>query len=324
MKRYLFLVLTCLGTIPVISQTIFSDDFNRTSIGSNWVVRYGNWSIENDRLKHVGDGTFDANFILYANSIVANEYTVACKVMWKQNGFFEDGISLFHKPLDIVPADPWGKQDNYFLAYLSNYNGNEARLARLNPNTSNVRMTDIIYPDLETPVTSNTWFDLRIDVKKTNAEYVELKYYVFDKLVLWMAGTVEALLADNVGLGGFKGQYGQVVYFDDFKIYGSAGYTSTLALHEQAPEGIIVYPNPVESSTDIEFYLKNQHSTHIDIYSLSGDLVNRLNVTEPKIGWNRIQWNGNNSLGQKVAPGTYFLQVTSDNLRLSGKLMMLK
>lgn len=324
MKRNLLLILACLGFIPAISQTIFLDDFNRTSIGSNWVVRYGNWSIENNQLKHVGDGTFDANFILYSNSISANEYTVECRVMWKQNGFFEDGISLFHKPLDIVPADPWGKQDNYFLAYLSNYNGNEARLARLNPNTSNVRMTDIIYPDLETAVTTNTWFDLRVDVKKFNSEYVDLKYYVFDKLVLWMAGTVEALLADNVGLGGFKGQYGQVVYFDDFKIYGPSGYTSAGEKTAMQPIGIKVYPNPVESNSTIEFDLNSPLDTRIDIYNVTGELVKRLSLPKPKSGVNRIQWDGKNSQGQRVEAGTYYVQVINGSKRLSSTLMITK
>jgi hypothetical protein len=305
MKRNFLLILTSLIFIPAISQTIFLDDFNRTSIGSNWAVRYGNWSIENNQLKHVGDGTFDANFILYANSITANEYTVECRIMWKQNGFFEDGISLFHKPLDIIPETPWGKQDSYFLAYLSNYNGNEARLARLNPNTT------------------NTWFDLRVDVKKTNSEYVELKYYVFDKLVLWMAGTVEALLADNVGLGGFKGQYGQVVYFDDFKIYGPSGYTSVGEQSGNLPEGITVYPNPLEMSSTLEFNLSNSLETRIDMYTLSGELVNQLLVPAPKPGVNRIQWDGKNSQGKRMESGTYFLQLINGNVRLSGKLLLM-
>jgi hypothetical protein len=323
MKRISLLILAFAGFLSSFAQTIFSDDFNRTSIGSNWVVRYGNWSIENNMLKHVGDGTFDANFILFAQSILSTEYTVECKVMWKQNGFFEDGISFFHKPQDIVPGNPWGRQDNYYLAYLSTYNGNEARLARLNPNTSSVRMTDIIYPDLETPVNTNTWFSLKVEVRKFNSEYVEIKYYVFNKLVLWMAGTVDALLADNVGLGGFKGQYGQVVYFDDFIIYGSGGYTGIGEKGIQSSDKLKIYPNPFSSVTTIEFTATQTTDTQLEIYNQTGELIKKIRMSNVKIGLNQIIWDGKNSLGQTPAKGTYYLQVINGKSQMTGKVTLM-
>ena len=100
MKTTILLAVLFLNSL-LFSQIIFEDNFDRSEIGTNWAVSHGNWSVEDNKLKFVGDGTYSSNFIYYVNELSLEEFTIDCKVMWVANGYFEDGIVCFYKNMNF-------------------------------------------------------------------------------------------------------------------------------------------------------------------------------------------------------------------------------
>jgi hypothetical protein len=323
-----FLFLIAFYPVLLTAQTIFSDDFNRTTIGANWTVLHGNWSIENNRLKHVGDGTFDDNFLLYTNAITSSSYTIECKMMWQSNGFFEDGIIFFNKSLEIVSTNSHGKKGNYYIAYLSNYYGNEARLDRLQATATYLKGASVVYPNLDTSVTTNKWFNLKIQVLKNSPTNVSIKYFVFNKPVVWFYGDVDSILSDKVGLGGVKGEYGQTIYFDDFVIYGPSGPTNSVNGQSlSTPHDFNLsqnYPNPFNPSTTIEFSIPNRSSVQISVFNTTGQLVKNIQAGEMNQGVHSVVWDGKDDHGVSSSTGTYFYQVKVGETMQSKKMVLLK
>jgi hypothetical protein len=304
----------------ITAQTIFSDNFNRTTIGSNWIIGHGNWSIENNKLKHVGDGSGDDNFIIYVKDTVWTQYTIECKVMWGGGGFFEDGITFFHKPSATT-----GIRGNYFFATLTDYLGNEARLSR----STFSKWSIVSYPSLDSSVTTNKWFNLKVKIEKVSPTGCNVEYYVFNKLILRIQGDVDSLLSDKIGLGGNSGQWGQTVYFDDFIVYGPAGPTTTSLESPigNSPNNFKLgqnYPNPFNPSTKIEYEIAQASNVKISIYDIAGQLVKELFNEQKNTGKYSIIWDGKDNLGNLLASGTYLYQIQTNDFVQSKKMILLK
>ena len=89
-----------------------------------------------------------------------------------------------------------------------------------------------------------------------------------------------------------------------------------LSLSVAGLEGSLTnYPNPFypeESATTIGYVLDRPGRVDIDLFSITGDLVNNLVANEPRpAGPNSVDtWLGQNGAGELVAPGTYFCRLT--------------
>ena len=81
------------------------------------------------------------------------------------------------------------------------------------------------------------------------------------------------------------------------------------------------YPNPFNPSTTIEFSLPRRENVTLSIYDVNGRLVRNLIVNEPYApGVYRVDWDGLNEKGEKVASGVYFYRIQAGRFRESRKM----
>jgi hypothetical protein len=83
------------------------------------------------------------------------------------------------------------------------------------------------------------------------------------------------------------------------------------------------YPNPFSNATTIELQLNKPASTVIDIYNMQGMLVKELLNSNLSTGIHKINWNGQNSSGNRVTSGLYFYQVKVNNEIYSNKMFLI-
>ena len=106
---------------------------------------------------------------------------------------------------------------------------------------------------------------------------------------------------------------------------GSNGFHQGIAnleflLNSVIPEKSILfpnYPNPFNPETWIPYDLVEDANVRIHIYNLKGESVRHLNVGFQAAGTYRTQsraayWDGQNSVGESVASGTYFYTLTAE------------
>jgi hypothetical protein len=96
---------------------------------------------------------------------------------------------------------------------------------------------------------------------------------------------------------------GIVAYSDLITIQSGAGVDV-----EPAPDfRLALRPNPSRSGVEIEFASPAGRSASIAVYSVRGELVKTVFNGMVAEGLNRIVWQGDNSGGQPVSAGTYFV-----------------
>ena len=84
------------------------------------------------------------------------------------------------------------------------------------------------------------------------------------------------------------------------------------------------YPNPFNPSTTIEFFVKTQSFVQLDIYNILGHKVRAL-VNEPlEPGWQTVQWDGLDDIGDRAASGIYFYQLKIGDYMESKKMILVK
>ena len=84
------------------------------------------------------------------------------------------------------------------------------------------------------------------------------------------------------------------------------------------------YPNPFNPSTTISYNLPIKGNVKIDIYDAIGQHIKTLVNSKQEAGVNAIVWYGGNKLNTTVNSGIYFYVVQIDEIRLSGKMMLIK
>lgn len=84
------------------------------------------------------------------------------------------------------------------------------------------------------------------------------------------------------------------------------------------------YPNPFNPSTNIRFYLPRAGEVTLTVYNTLGQKVRTLANQRFESGDHVIQWNGENSVGQRVASGVYFYRLDTKGFSSSRKMVLLK
>ena len=89
------------------------------------------------------------------------------------------------------------------------------------------------------------------------------------------------------------------------------------------------YPNPFNPETWIPYQLSEDTSVSISIYDTTGKLVRTLSLGFQSAGFynsreHAAYWDGRNTLGERVASGIYFYQLTTPAFQQTRRLVILK
>ena len=89
------------------------------------------------------------------------------------------------------------------------------------------------------------------------------------------------------------------------------------------------YPNPFNPETWIPYQLSQDSAVSISIYDTTGKLVRTLSLGFQSAGFYNSQgraayWDGRNALGERVASGIYFYQLTTPSFQQTRRLVIVK
>ena len=89
------------------------------------------------------------------------------------------------------------------------------------------------------------------------------------------------------------------------------------------------YPNPFNPETWIPYQLSEDSSVSISVYDTTGQLVRTLSLGFQPAGFYNSQgraayWDGRNALGERVASGIYFYQLTTPSFQQTRRLVIVK
>jgi len=84
------------------------------------------------------------------------------------------------------------------------------------------------------------------------------------------------------------------------------------------------YPNPFNPTTTIEFQLPKTTNITVKIYDVLGREVRTLMDQPYSAGTHRINWNGLDNTGRKVATGMYFYRIYSKEFVAVKKCLLIK
>ncbi len=89
------------------------------------------------------------------------------------------------------------------------------------------------------------------------------------------------------------------------------------------------YPNPFNPETWIPYQLAEDNSVSVSIYDTTGQLVRTLPLGFQSAGFYNSReraayWNGRNALGERVASGIYFYQLTTPTFQQTRRLVIVK
>ena len=84
------------------------------------------------------------------------------------------------------------------------------------------------------------------------------------------------------------------------------------------------FPNPFNPSTTISYYLPNPGWVKLSIYNITGEEIKALVNNDNNSGFHRVIWDGKNSTGNDVPSGMYFYRLTTKDLSITKKLLLIK
>jgi hypothetical protein len=90
---------------------------------------------------------------------------------------------------------------------------------------------------------------------------------------------------------------------------GQYGNTNEASKSKQMAEVFLVYPNPFREFSTIEYYSPYAYHVVITVYDMQGRQISILFDEDVPDGSVNVQWDGTNSLGQKVGSGEYLIML---------------
>ncbi len=89
------------------------------------------------------------------------------------------------------------------------------------------------------------------------------------------------------------------------------------------------YPNPFNPETWIPYQLSEDSSVSVSIYDTTGQLIRTLSLGFQSAGFYNSReraayWDGRNTLGERVASGIYFYQLTTPSFQQTRRLVIVK
>ncbi len=84
------------------------------------------------------------------------------------------------------------------------------------------------------------------------------------------------------------------------------------------------YPNPFNPVTNISFQVPNSAHIQVNVYNILGQKVKTLIDGMKNAGSYTVQWNGKDENGQQVASGFYVIQLTSNEVDMTRKMILMR
>lgn len=119
---------------------------------------------------------------------------------------------------------------------------------------------------------------------------------------------------------------GDQLILDDIEVWGF-GAASVEPEQKVAPNDFRLsqnYPNPFNPETHISFAIPEMNETKLVIYNTQGQVVRTLVNSNLAAGSHSATWNGLDENGQSVASGLYIYQLTSGNLTITKRMVLMK
>ncbi|HMQ47682.1 MAG TPA: FlgD immunoglobulin-like domain containing protein [Saprospiraceae bacterium] len=84
--------------------------------------------------------------------------------------------------------------------------------------------------------------------------------------------------------------------------------------HEEPSFGILnIYPNPVSTTMQIDFYLDKADQVRVEIVDVLGQNIAHLPLGNQAAGTHQVSWDGKSSRGMDIPPGSYFVRLIVGN-----------
>lgn len=98
----------------------------------------------------------------------------------------------------------------------------------------------------------------------------------------------------------------------------------TLSIPTRATALHPCHPNPFNPSAVINFEMGRSGPVHVAIYDVRGALVKTLEDGRRRAGTHRLQWDGTDDRGERVASGAYSVRLRTEDFEGSRRLLLLK
>lgn len=98
---------------------------------------------------------------------------------------------------------------------------------------------------------------------------------------------------------------------------------SSIDEQNNAPFKTYAYPNPFQNKVQIGYILERPSRVSIEIYSMFGSLVKRIDAGQETAGQHEITWDAKSAAGSGLANGTYVYIVKTETQQSYGKLSLL-
>ena len=121
-------------------------------------------------------------------------------------------------------------------------------------------------------------------------------------------------------------------YWDDFSMNGVLVVQTYVKPEAQSSDGAIPanyalaqnYPNPFNPSTTIHYELPSAAAVTLEVFDIIGQKVATLvNETQSAGKWS-VRWDAKNDFGKNVASGIYLYRLSTPNVLLTRKMILLK
>ena len=119
----------------------------------------------------------------------------------------------------------------------------------------------------------------------------------------------------------------QIPYLQDLANNNFDFESLAVANSKSHPNYFIIYqnfPNPFNPNTTIKYELEEDCNVLVNIYNISGNLVNTIQNGYRVNGSHTIQWNGTDRHGNLVPAGIYLYQLKAGDFVQTKKMVLMK
>ncbi len=110
----------------------------------------------------------------------------------------------------------------------------------------------------------------------------------------------------------------------NIKDLGVSDDVSLISTYSKTVEGIYIYPQPAQISMTIQFSLSKSEKVDIYIYTLNGVLVSEIDGIATHEGLNKVEWDAEDSAGNKLPSGIYMCEVKFSGTKMNTLFILMK